>query len=225
MRPTVSFRGIAALALAGLLGAAPAPARGQTPPPDPPRRSAWPGMPLLRHAYLGVSLLDLTPELRGHFGAPKDAGVMVSEVRRDSPAARAGIEVGDVITRVDGDSVESFLDLSRFVADRAKGDKVEVEIVRNRATKKVTVTVDERETGAWLPGKMKTMVIGPQQRKIVIDGDDPMPPGSEEMMDRFFRNPEWQAKLGDLNECDRVRKRLEQVEERLKALEQKLPSR
>jgi hypothetical protein len=44
-------------------------------------------------------------------------------------------------------------------------------------------------------------------------------------MEHFFKTPEWQAKLGDITECDRVRKRLEEVEARLKALEEKLHSK
>src|SRR5580765_8248340 len=43
-----------------------------------------------RRSRLGISLVDITPELRSHFGAPKDAGVLVGSVEKDSPAARAG---------------------------------------------------------------------------------------------------------------------------------------
>ena len=60
-----------------------------------------------RRGFIGVTLLEITPELRAHFGAPKDAGVLVSDVRADTPASKAGVEVGDVITSVDGKRVES----------------------------------------------------------------------------------------------------------------------
>ena len=56
--------------------------------------------------YLGVSLLDLTPELREHFGR-KETGVMVLRVTADGPAAKAGLQVGDVITAIDGIAVDS----------------------------------------------------------------------------------------------------------------------
>ena len=228
MTPSPDFRGrIAAAVLAAALALA-APAPAQTPRPDVLRDGgSWPVVPLGRQTFMGVTLLDLTPELREHFGAPRDAGVMISEVRRDSPAARAGIAVGDVVTRIDGQAVDRFRDLSRVVAGHAKGDRVEVELVRNRAAKKVSVTLDERDTDAWL--RRKTVVIGPHDgeagRTIVIDGDEALPPESGEVMERFFRNPGWQAKMGDFNECERVRKRLEEVEERLKTLEQKLASK
>ena len=48
---------------------------------------------------LGVGLTDLTPELREHFGVGGDAGVMISRVVEDSPAAKAGLRVGDIIER------------------------------------------------------------------------------------------------------------------------------
>src|SRR5262245_15606747 len=50
-----------------------------------------------KHAggFLGVQLIGITPELRQHYGVPKDAGVLVGAVEADSPAAKAGIQVGD----------------------------------------------------------------------------------------------------------------------------------
>ena len=47
--------------------------------------------------FLGVSLIGITPELRAHYGS-KDAGVLVGRVEKDSAAAKAGIEVGDILT-------------------------------------------------------------------------------------------------------------------------------
>ena len=43
----------------------------------------------------------MTQELRAHYGAPKDAGVLVAGVESESPAAKAGIQVGDIVTRAD----------------------------------------------------------------------------------------------------------------------------
>jgi S1-C subfamily serine protease len=49
---------------------------------------------------LGVMVMSLTPELRKHFGAPDDRGVLVAHVEPDTPAAKAGVEVGDVIAPI-----------------------------------------------------------------------------------------------------------------------------
>ena len=227
MTPAEFPRRATVLVLAAVLAASAA-AVAQTPTPDAPRRMVWPESMLGPRVYLGVSILDLTPELRAHFGAPKDAGVMISEVRPESPAARAGIQVGDVLIRIGGDRVERFRDVTRAVADHKKGDKVDVELFRDHATKKLSVTLEERE-GESLLERRKTMVIRPQdggpERTIVIDGDEPFPAPTGEVMEQFFKTPGWQMKLDDMNECERVRKRLEEVEGRLKALEQKLASR
>ncbi len=79
---------------------------------------------------LGVSLLEISPELRVHFGAPRDRGVLVNTVRADSPAARAGIAVGDVVTEVDGDAALGAPQVLSAMSDRKKGDTVAVVLVR-----------------------------------------------------------------------------------------------
>ena len=95
--------------------------------------------------FIGVTLVEITPELRAHYGAPREAGVVVSGVEADTPAGRAGVQVGDVITSVDGKRVRWTGDVSRAVRDKKGGETVEVEIVRDRAPRKVSVTVEERK--------------------------------------------------------------------------------
>jgi S1-C subfamily serine protease len=68
------------------------------------------GKPVAR-GYLGVGLTDLTPELRAHFGVPQEAGVMVSKVDAGSPAEKAGLKVGDVVTAIDGKPVATSFDV------------------------------------------------------------------------------------------------------------------
>lgn len=98
-----------------------------------------------RRGFLGVHVIELTPELRRHFQAGEDNGVMVSRVEEDSPAAAAGIEVGDVLLAVDGEEVASARDLRRAVAPRRRGDAVGVEVVRGGRQRTLTATLDERE--------------------------------------------------------------------------------
>ena len=75
-----------------------------------------------RRGFLGVRLIEITSELRAHFGAPRDAGVLVGEVDADTPAAKAGIEVGDVITAVDGERVGSTGDVSSTIHRKKAGE-------------------------------------------------------------------------------------------------------
>jgi len=220
-------RGVLAAALVAVAAAA-LPARAGEPGDARPRarvserrarKEAWGGSP-----YLGISLLDLSADLRAHFGAPKDSGVLVSEVAPDTPASRCGISVGDVVTRVDGDPVESFWDVSRALRDKKKGDRVEIEVIRDRTARKLTATVDERQRGLLGEGLPRKLMAGDSGRTIVLGGDE-FSAEPFKRMEELFRSPEWKERLGGVDECERVRERLETVEERLRALEQKLPGR
>ena len=102
----------------------------------------------LRHGgggFLGVQLSDLTPELRTHFGVPEDVGVMVGKVVDGSPALRAGLEVGDVVTAVDGEPVASSSALARAVGGREDGETVVLEVWRDGKMEKISATLEERE--------------------------------------------------------------------------------
>ncbi len=78
---------------------------------------------------LGVQLNELTPQLADYFGAT-DGGVLVAGVTQDSPAEKAGLKAGDVITAIDGDRVRRTEDLIDQLRDKA-GD-VTVGILRDR---------------------------------------------------------------------------------------------
>ncbi|MCY3963875.1 MAG: PDZ domain-containing protein [Acidobacteria bacterium] len=102
----------------------------------------------LRHGgggFLGVQLSDLTPELRTHFGVPEDVGVMVGKVVDGSPALRAGLEVGDVVTAVDGEPVASSSALARAVGGHEGGETVVLEVWRDGKMEKISATLEERE--------------------------------------------------------------------------------
>src|SRR5215218_6430110 len=101
--------------------------------------------PMMRRGYLGVGLTELTPELRTHFGAPDDAGAMVGKVEAGSPADKAGIKVGDILTSVDGKDIQSTWDVMAKVRRLDEGQQVPVEIWRNGKAQNVTVTIVEKE--------------------------------------------------------------------------------
>ncbi len=99
----------------------------------------------LGRGYLGVGLLDLTHELRTHFGVPADAGVMVSSVDKDSPAAKAGLEAGDIITAIDGKKVRDSWAIGRAVRGKKTGDAIAIDLWHNGRAGKVTATASERQ--------------------------------------------------------------------------------
>lgn len=91
---------------------------------------------------IGVSTTTLTKQLADYFGVPDGKGVLVTSVEADSPAAKAGIRAGDVITAVDGEKVEGSGDLSRAMNKQKQGD-VTLTIIRDKRQQTIKVTPTE----------------------------------------------------------------------------------
>jgi serine protease Do len=111
--------------------------------------------------WLGVSIQPLTGELAKSFGAKDTKGVLVSDVVADSPAAKAGLKPGDIVTEFDGKKTESPGDLQRAVGLTNPGNEAKLKIWRDQAERTVTIKIgeapDERE--ARTPqGRAKTML-------------------------------------------------------------------
>jgi putative serine protease PepD len=85
------------------------------------------------HAYLGIEV-----------GAAANGGALVASVRSATPAAKAGLRTGDVIIRLDGNSIGSPDELQRAVDARKPGDRITLEVRRNGATRTVHVTLGTR---------------------------------------------------------------------------------
>src|SRR6266545_1121279 len=101
--------------------------------------------PMVRRGYLGVGLTELTPALRTHFGVPESAGVMVSEVADGSPADKAGLEVGDIITRIDGKDVKSSFDIRARVREFDENQQVPLEVWRDGKAQTLSAAIALRE--------------------------------------------------------------------------------
>lgn len=100
---------------------------------------------LLRRGFLGVNLTELTPELREHFGVREEAGVLVSKVEDGSPAEKAGIKVGDIITSVDGKATKTSWDIRSHLRRIEQEQAVPIEISRNGRSQTLTATVTLRD--------------------------------------------------------------------------------
>ena len=109
---------------------------------------------LMKRGYLGVGLTELTPELRAHFGAPEDAGAMVSKVEPGSPAEKAGIRVGDILTRVDGNDVKSGWDVMAKVRQLDDGQQVPLEVWRDGKVQNLTATIAVKERSEFDVGPL-----------------------------------------------------------------------
>src|SRR6266571_2567285 len=91
--------------------------------------------------WLGVSIQSLTPELAKSFGLTETMGALVGSVTDDSPAMKAGIKAGDIITEFDGHKVARSEALPRLVAETPAGREVPVTVLRDGKTMKLTAKV------------------------------------------------------------------------------------
>jgi predicted metalloprotease with PDZ domain len=98
-----------------------------------------------------VTVMSLTPELRTHFGAPDDRGVLVAHVEPGAPVAAAGIAVGDVIVSVQGQKIGDAPDVLAALANLGKGQPAKIELVRDGKTRAIdaTLTNDASTSTSW----------------------------------------------------------------------------
>jgi membrane-associated protease RseP (regulator of RpoE activity) len=94
---------------------------------------------------IGVTTTPLTDQLADYFGVSRDGGVLVTSVTENSPAARAGLKAGDVITEVDGEKVENAAGLSRSLSRKQEGE-VTLGVTRERNRRTVKVTPEKSQT-------------------------------------------------------------------------------
>jgi serine protease Do len=93
--------------------------------------------------WLGVSIQPLTPELAASFGLSAPKGVLISDVVQDSPADKAGIKAGDIVTEFNGRKLDVPPDLQKIVASTDPGKSVAVVLWRDKAQKTVELKIGE----------------------------------------------------------------------------------
>jgi serine protease Do len=107
----------------------------------------------VERGFLGVNIQDLTPQLAKQFNVKDTHGALVSAVTPDSPADKAGLKSGDVIVEFNGRAVTDSRHLKLQVTETVPGSSVPVKVMRDGATKMMSLTVKQ------LPGE--SMAKGP----------------------------------------------------------------
>jgi membrane-associated protease RseP (regulator of RpoE activity) len=165
-----------------------------------------------KRMFLGISPLDLTPQLRDHFGAEKDSGILIAEVEPNSPAAKAGLKVGDIIVALDGKDVASSGDLRRSLNAKKDGDTVRIDVLRGRSRQTLVATLVERD----FPGLFR-------EGEMFRQGDMKE---LQKQLNTTFNSPEWKARVDRLRplggDCGDLQSRIRDLETRLKDLEKRL---
>ncbi len=175
-------------------------------------------------AYLGVELVNLNEPLRAHFGVPEGSGVLVSNVVDDSPAARAGVQVGDIITRFDGNDVTSSRKLTTMVRKAEAGDPADLELWRDGKVETVSTTLDERPRPDLRAGSYSFSFRGKED----LDGDGEIdvfvaPEDVHTKIQEYFNGDEWKERHEHVQRFLHERRPdMKALEERLEALKKRL---
>ena len=119
---------------------------------------------------MGVSTVQLTKQLGDYFGIADGKGVLVTAVSDGSPAAKAGLKAGDVITTVDGETIEGPGDLSRAINKNKDGD-VTVVVIREKKQRTIKVTPEKNQSQIIRAGRVANQrAIRDQIRAAVRQG-------------------------------------------------------
>ncbi|MBI1195294.1 MAG: PDZ domain-containing protein [Gammaproteobacteria bacterium] len=98
--------------------------------------------------WLGIEIQNLSPSLAESFGAPGEQGALIAGTMIDGPAAKAGLQAGDIVTSVDGNAVHNPQEALNRIAAVSPGSVANVEILRNGARMTIKVTVGSRPAPA-----------------------------------------------------------------------------
>jgi serine protease Do len=120
-----------------------------------------------RRGWLGVRIQDVTPELAEGLGLAEARGALVTDVPA-GPARDGGMAVGDVILRFDGEEIADTRELVRIVAERAEGQTVPVEVVRDGAPETLAITLGRRETAEGVAAASPEAAPAPAQPSRVL---------------------------------------------------------
>ena len=114
--------------------------------------------------YLGIMIQEITPDLAKVFGLPSTAGALVGDVRPDGPAAKVGLQKGDIILTLNGAPVEDSRSLRLHIAGTPPGQTVQLGIQRGQTKQTYSVTLAE------LPADTKTAESTNEEAPAALSG-------------------------------------------------------
>ncbi len=144
--------------------------------------AAQPASPGDDAGFLGVSVQELTPSLREVLGLEEASGILINQVVEESPAEEAGIQVGDVLIRLNDKVLDSPKTLSQLVGAMRPGDRASVDLIRKGKKRSVDVTIGAR------PAREKSVALvrtgGAREAYLGVQLHD-----SGEELARYFHVP------------------------------------
>jgi len=119
--------------------------------------------------WLGVVIQDVTPQMADMFGLKKPRGVIISDVQKDSPAAKGGIERGDVVISYNGKDVKNITEFRQMVSSTRPGTKVEIVVLRDGKEKKLKVKIGEMPTRGEKVASAEKEAVVPALKGLEVD--------------------------------------------------------
>jgi len=154
----------------------------------------------VKRGRLGIYIQDLTEDLAKAFGMKTMTGAVVSQVMQDSPAEKAGLRAGDVIVSVNKRKVASTADLRNIIGLLRIGSKVNLKVVRNGKTHKISAIVTEQERVKVKGEKISKQLSGAVLAIVEEDGNFEDRVDGIQVTDIAEGSAAWQAGLrrGDI---------------------------
>ncbi len=123
----------------------------------------------VRRGRLGVGAQDLTHELAQSFDLDQRQGAIITQVTPNSPADRAGLKVGDVVTAINGKPLRNTLDLRNVVGLLPVGSELDIEVIRQGRSHNMTATIALPQLRKIKGGKLNRQLRGTILRDITND--------------------------------------------------------
>ncbi|RMG44724.1 MAG: PDZ domain-containing protein [Acidobacteria bacterium] len=168
--------------------------------------------------FLGVSYLPLTPELLRHFGVAAEAGALIARVDPDSPAGRAGLRVGDIVSAVGEKRLTADGSLGRAIAEQQAGARIELEVWREGKRMEVPVTLEQRPRPSFDVGRL----IFDRSEPVLFRIAPEALAEAESRLRAIFDDPEWKERMRAWRNNDELRRRIEGLEKELERLREKI---
>ncbi len=123
----------------------------------------------VRRGRLGVGAQDLTPELAQGFDIDQQQGAIITQINPNSPADKAGLKVGDIVTAVNNRPLRNTLDLRNIIGLLPIGSELDIEIIRNGHSHNMTATIALPEFRKIKGEKLNQQLSGSTLRDITND--------------------------------------------------------
>ncbi len=124
----------------------------------------------VRRGRLGIGIQDLTPDLAHAFNIKARRGAVVSQIEPNSPAERAGLEVGDVIVAVNGKPVADSDQLRNAIGLLSVGSQVKIKVIRNGRTRTLSATIEEPQVSTLTGTDLSEKLGGATFEEVLVDG-------------------------------------------------------